>query len=401
MRFLSFLLFLNLIAAPCYLQAQQPPAAAKTQSAATANAEDTDFILDKSGPKPSYKRQHASREDIRKAADINMRARLEDAKKEAAAKKEPAAKKVMLPDGNFVSNEILPLEMPKNVTLAEPFTLTYRLPQDIKIKETRLDDFEVLGVAPNKEYADAVDITLMPFNLQKVQFPGIEVILPDGTETATTPFEIEIGPAKIKLKAEGLIDIRSPYRPFNWWIVVFVIIGIAIIIGLLRYFSYRAGNKKVERQNPYGNDARPLHIIALDRLNMLLMQDYWENKQYKVFYTDMIDIFRDYLTARFKFDAHMYTSRDLLKKLKSMPDFKADIRQVDKLQKSADLVKFAKLSPDTVERDSDVNNLKDIIIAAKEDDSFVAVPTEQPHSASDIIDIKNTAEQKKEGGNLP
>lgn len=314
----------------------------------------------------------------------------------------PQTQADVLPAADFVTEQIMPLEIPKNISFAQPFILSYRLPADIKIKETKLKDFEILGIAPNPQYADAVDIKMMPFNLKKTQVPAINIVLPDGAEISTTPFDIEIGPANIKLKAKGLIDIRSPYRPFNWWALAGILLGVAIIFGLVRYFLYRRSNKKMAHQNPYANDTRPLHIIALERLNNLLIQDYWQNGDYKGFYTDMMDIFRDYLTARFKFDAHKYTSREMLKQLKKLQDFKADTRLVERLQKTADLVKFAKLTPDTVQRDSDVNDLKDIIISAKEDDTFVAVPTAQTGAQTqDIIDIKHKAQQTKEGGNLP
>ena len=260
----------------------------------------------------------------------------------------------------------------KEVSFAKSFDLTINLQKPAKIEPSEeSQDFEIIKI--DEQNPSKIVLTLVPFNLGLSTFTAT-LIDAQGQEFALPDLPLEI--KKIKTKYEGytLLDIRGPYNPSNW--IFHLLISLLILAGLI-YILYRLQKRKktelaLKIANPYLDENKTPEEVALSQIDSLLLQDLWANGEYKLFYIYLTDILRDYLTARFGFEAHKFTTRDLLRYIKKRQDFKSDlINPLEIFLKSSDFVKFAKALPTLEQRD---RNLGDLRLVIKE--SALPKPTE-------------------------
>lgn len=252
---------------------------------------------------------------------------------------------------------------PKETGLAQDFSAFVTLPERALLDKDSYSqkDFEILSAEPDESGLN-VEIKAVPFALGVSTFTALSFTSQDGKRFLTEAVTTEVKPADTGIKEEKLLDIRAPYRPFNYWNVLWILAAAAAVGAAYVFYRKRRGGDNARILKAFEEDKRPLDVIALDRLDHLLAGELWHNGEYKFFYINMIDILRDYLSLRFNVDAHKYTSRDLVRALKKTPAFKADLKQLADLQCSADYVKFAKAEPTEAQRDADVRNMRNIII---------------------------------------
>ncbi len=243
-----------------------------------------------------------------------------------------------------------------------------------ELSEKGNPDFAIIAQEPAK-MPNTLKITAIPYALGVSTFTGLSFQTPDGEILTTEPFTIEIAPFDSGVKNRDIVDIRGPFRPINILLISAVVAALALLIFAVILF-YKKVYKKKKSLSPAKEhiDERPCHVIALEKIDQLLFSDMWAHKQYKLFYITLVDIFRDFLAARFYFDAHKYTSRDLLRKFKTMRNFSGDVSKIGEFQDSADLVKFAKIVPEVNDRDKDAALLKEIISSLKDE---TPVPVDQ------------------------
>ncbi len=89
----------------------------------------------------------------------------------------------------------------------------------------------------------------------------------------------------------------------------------------------------------------PPDRIALDRLTALKEEQLWERGQEKEYYTQLIDILREYLQERFGINAMEMTSSQIMKALQANEETRMPKEYMRKVVEIADYVKFAKVRP--------------------------------------------------------
>ncbi len=162
-----------------------------------------------------------------------------------------------------------------------------------------------------------------------------------------------------------------------WWLWLLLIAAIAAAL----YFGrkYRKTGKFITL--PEKPQPKPW-TVALERLESLKAKNLWENGMEKEYFTQLTDILRDYLSARFGINAMEMTSRQIMQTLADQADVKEKRGYVRKILDVADFVKFAKVRPlpaDNVEAfDNAVNFVKETI--EKEPDP---VPQESDNSKNE------------------
>lgn len=255
------------------------------------------------------------------------------------------------------------VNFPKELNFAQDFTvsLTLPVPAEVDKNDFKQKDFEVLSVTPDISGLN-MEVKAVPFALNEAVFAPLTFTSADGKIFKTAAVNTKVNPVKTGFKEEEMQDIRSPYRPFNYFILLWILLAAAVLFALYRFLKKKAKVIADRKLKEMQQDKRPIDVIALDRLDHLILGDLWPQHQYKTFYIGMIDILRDYLSARFNIDAHQYTSRDLLRTLRKMPAYKGDIKHLADLQRSADYVKFAKAEPTDAQRDEDISNMRNVII---------------------------------------
>lgn len=257
---------------------------------------------------------------------------------------------------------------PKTAVFGRQFEVLVELPQEAKLDLPEFDrkDFEIIKVTRNQINPRKITLTVIPFNLGVLKFPQTIWTDAQGNKYYSDTFRIETKPVKTNVKTQGLADIRPPFRPFNPWHIVLALALAAAAFAAWRWYKLKKAALPAAVITPYTADNRPLHIIALEQIDNLLMEGLWEARNYKLFYTRLTDILRDYFSARFQLEAHRLTSRDLIKAIKRCKEFKADSEPVNQFLKEADYVKFAKVVPSQEERDAHIKNLRDIITETKQ-----------------------------------
>ena len=145
-----------------------------------------------------------------------------------------------------------------------------------------------------------------------------------------------------------------------WWLWLLLIAAIAAAVFFGR--KYRKTGKFISL--PEKPQPKPW-TVALERLESLKAKNLWENGMEKEYFTQLTDILRDYLYARFGINAMEMTSRQIMQTLADQADVKEKRSYVRKILDVADFVKFAKVRPlpaDNVEAfDNAVNFVKETI----------------------------------------
>ncbi len=144
-------------------------------------------------------------------------------------------------------------------------------------------------------------------------------------------------PAKFHSKwYDWLPDWLTDY--WGWYLMVLLIIA----GGICGYLIY---TKKVTVNILPQKKRLPPDLVAFNRLNELKDAQLWERGQEKEYYTQLIDILRDYLQERFGINAMEMTSSQILRALRSNEETRMPQKYMEKVVEIADYVKFAKVRP--------------------------------------------------------
>lgn len=120
--------------------------------------------------------------------------------------------------------------------------------------------------------------------------------------------------------------------------------GVAVLIALVWYLLWRRKNRK-PLFSLITKPPQPAWALALDQLNALDQLKLWQNNRFKEYYSQLTDILRSYLQARFGINAPEMVSSDISKALAEQGIAPALHAQVDSLLQQSDLIKFAKQLP--------------------------------------------------------
>lgn len=253
-------------------------------------------------------------------------------------------------------------EPAKKIPFATPFDLTIDLQKPATLQPQEDSDFEIINI--DNQNPNKIVLTLIPFNLGISTFTAT-LIDDNGTAFALPPLPVEIAKIKTKYDGQALLDIRGPkISSLSWLFYLFLVL---LVLAAIIYFIYRYKKRKQKQEvlkiaNPYLDENKTPEEVALAQIDSLLLKDLWETGQYKLFYIYLTDILRDYLTARFGFEAHKFTTKDLLRYIKKRQDFKNDlVSPLEIFLKSSDFVKFAKAIPTTEQRERNVGDLRFVI----------------------------------------
>ena len=130
--------------------------------------------------------------------------------------------------------------------------------------------------------------------------------------------------------------------------------GAALLLAGLIYLLVRYLHKRGRRISDLFKPAPPVpaHIVAIEALERLRNEKLWQNDKHKLYYSGLSDILRTYLAGRFEVGAMEMTTDEIAEALR-----KVDIEQKSKMDllsvlRDADLVKFAKATPEAQENEA-------------------------------------------------
>ena len=132
-----------------------------------------------------------------------------------------------------------------------------------------------------------------------------------------------------------------------------IALAVALLLAGLIYLLVRYLHKRGKRISDLFKPAPPVpaHIVAIEALERLHNEKLWQNDKHKLYYSGLSDILRTYLAGRFEVGAMEMTTDEIDDALRAV-----EIEQKQKMNllavlRDADLVKFAKATPEAEENE--------------------------------------------------
>ena len=195
---------------------------------------------------------------------------------------------------------------------------------------------------------------------------GFHVIKPlpfdfNGTKVESNAVLLRVAPVQVDLKAESkdikdiqLVNLTFWERYGHLWWVILILFLLPVVIFVLIKLSKR--EKKIAPNKETPKVITPAHITALEQLQKLKEKGLWQKGMTKAYHTELTDILRAYIEARFQIPAMEATSAEVLGQLKTYGLAGEHLALLPKLFNVADLVKFAKYKAVPEENESAMLN---------------------------------------------
>jgi hypothetical protein len=206
-----------------------------------------------------------------------------------------------------------------------------------------------------------------------------------GTDTVySNELALKVSTLPVDTESKQFYDIKDVIKPKfvlsdYLLIVLYVFLGL-VALGLIAYVVYRIINKKslipFKKEEPYV----PPHIRAVKELDEIKAQKLWQQGRIKEYHSEITDILRKYIDARFEIGAMEMTSGEILQTIKGYSDADTASDNLKQILVLADFVKFAKYNPLPDENELSLMNAYLFVNNTKKED--VPAETEEAKDSS-------------------
>lgn len=178
-------------------------------------------------------------------------------------------------------------------------------------------------------------------------------LLVNGPDTLRTqPITLKVNPVDVSQMSDinpiaPAVEFESKWYDFmpDWLTDYWASILAGLLIIAAGICGYLIMTKKVEVPLLPKKKPVPPYQLAMQRLESLREQNLWQNGQEKEYYTQLIDILRDYLQGRFGINAMEMTSQQITSVLHENETTRMPNERMKRILEIADFVKFAKVRP--------------------------------------------------------
>ena len=251
------------------------------------------------------------------------------------------------------------------ITLGDQIGLRYSLEkaEDVEIQLPILKDTLALGVEiigdpviDSTRIKDGkstlmLDLLITAFDTGIYYIPPQPFVLQDGIYTDT----FQSGATYLEVFGVAL-DTTNTIRdikgqegaPVSLLVILGIVIGLLVVLGILGYLIYYFFIRKKEDDGGMkiiSKPSEPAYIAALRELDRVKAQKLWQQNQIKEYYTRITHIIRWYISQRFGIPALEETSDEILGNFRKKKIDNVNLQDLESLLTLADLVKFAKGSP--------------------------------------------------------
>lgn len=244
------------------------------------------------------------------------------------------------------------------------------LTDDVEIVKQSLDE-EIVLDSTTATFQREQKLVITAFEEGKYVIPSQQIKLGDSTYY-TNSLDLMIETVEVDT-SKGIFDIKPIYTlqyplserisdwvKSNWnWIIL-------VIVLILGFFIWRYFWKKPVQEVEVEEEIIPAHILALDALKKLLVEEGWKTKEKKLYYSELTDTIRTYLENRFSIHAMEKTTREIITDLKSASISESDKEYLKMILREADMVKFAKFTPSEEDAYAYLNKSIDFVNRTKE-----------------------------------
>lgn len=242
---------------------------------------------------------------------------------------------------------------------------------------------------------------LTKFDSGSYTIPRQKILIGDKT-FFTDSLKVEVNNVLVDTTKQGLYDIKPIIEvkksASQWWKYLLLILLIIAIVGFLVYWF-------IWRKKPLTEEEKIALLPPYDRAKLALKKlddsHYLEQAEVKEYYSELTFIIRKYLDEKV-YDRALESTTDelisrliLLKEGNQVDISKEDIKNLESILKRADLVKFAKSTPDVELAKLDRNTIDIEIDHVKE-----ALP--EPTEEEKLLDekYKEAQSRKKKRKNI-
>jgi len=170
------------------------------------------------------------------------------------------------------------------------------------------------------------------------------------TLRSTDSIVLKVTTFQIDTAKQQIFDIKAPIAaPLKFGEIsgylLWGLVALAVLAALL-WLLYRY-SKRLPLVGPaHPKPLEPAHIVALRALEKLYNQKTLLAEKHKAYYTALTDIIREYIGRRYNIAAQEMTSTEIVGALRTTDAPPRSIEAMQGMLRVADLVKFAKYTPD-------------------------------------------------------
>lgn len=256
--------------------------------------------------------------------------------------------------------------------------------------DTLISGIEIVDVAKmdtqllnnGKRLLITQEYTVTSFDSALYYLPPMEVTV-DNEKYHSKALALKVFSVKVPVDPDNPEQFFGPktvmQAPFAWedWYGFIACVVLIMPLGVLLVYLIKRFNKPIIHKIKI-EPKLPPHQLAMQEIERIKREKAWQKGRSKEYYTELTDTLRIYIKDRFGFNALEMTSSEIVDKLLDIKDKEA-IRELHKLLRTADLVKFAKHNPMMNENDANLINAIDFINETKEkegEDNAKLQPTE-------------------------
>ncbi|WP_418991062.1 hypothetical protein [Alistipes sp.] len=170
---------------------------------------------------------------------------------------------------------------------------------------------------------------------------------------------LEVTTFRIDSTSQSIYDLKPQKNlPFRFReISGFLYLGAWILVLLtgiffaLRYWLASRGKGLGDLFKPA--PPQPPHVVAIRALEALHHQKLWQNNRHKQYYSQLTDILRTYIDGRWGVSAMEMTSDEIIAAMRTVELQDKARMDLTAILRDADLVKFAKATPDGEQNEAD------------------------------------------------
>ena len=170
---------------------------------------------------------------------------------------------------------------------------------------------------------------------------------------------LQVGTFQIDSTSQSIYDLKpqltlkfklAEIRGYLLWGLLFAVLLAAAIYGLHCYLEARGRHLK-DLFKPVPPE--PPHVVAIKALEALHFQKLWQNDKHKLYYSTLTDILRTYIAGRWGIGAMEMTSDEIIVAMRTVEIPEKSRMELTAVLMDADLVKFAKFTPEAEQNESD------------------------------------------------
>ncbi len=240
---------------------------------------------------------------------------------------------------------------------------------------------------------------LTQFDSGRYVIPRLPVII-NNKNIQTDSLSIEVANVKVDTMQQKMYDIKpiatGGSKSYAW---LYILLGILVVLGVGGFFLYRY----LKNRKPLAKKEEVVYTSPIEKasrqLQVLEKKDLLQKGAVKDYYSELTDIARTYIEEAIHIPAMESTTSELINAMrvavmrKKMPLSRETFEELEKVLRTADMVKFAKSKPLDFEIAEDRSRIEKTIVVI---DKSIPEEKEEDEDHTQIwLDMQRRKKQKR------